>query len=166
MESFYYITTIVLIGMFFVSLALILYISYGQISKNGGFDVSKPYPPVQQKCPDLWAYREITTSATDTTEASTSIMCEATLSTNLTENRKKNLGSFVNQNGQYDGSQLTNAKNAFKLTSLAGAGTPVKIQFNPEDKAFSNNTALQCGQKQFAKMMNIYWEGIDNYGPC
>lgn len=158
MDSFYYLTIIVFTGIFFISLGLILYFSYNQTTKTGGVDITKPYPPVQQKCPDLW------------TLSSNSSVCTATLSSTPSENLNKNLGSFVNQTGVYDGGQLTIAKNTFGLTTLQmtnqTGSTPAKISFDSEDPGFSKNTAKNCGKKQFSKLVNLFWEGIDNYGPC
>ena len=149
---------VVLTVLFILSLVVILYLSYTKESTTGGFDISKPYPPVQQKCPDLWSL------------SGTSV-CVANISASASENRNKNLGSFVNANGVYAGNQVNLAKREFNLTSLqtsgsVSTGVPAKIQFDADDKAFGKNTSMSCGRKQFAKMMNLYWEGLDNYGPC
>ena len=157
MASFYTITILVLSALFLISLVTILYLTYTQESKSAGADVSKPYPPIQQKCPDLWQYD-------DTTKK-----CIATLATPDSQNLSRNFGTFVNSaSGTYAPTQVTTL--ASELRSLvytpSTSTTAAKLEFDPDDAYFGQTTAQNCGRKKFSILTNLHWEGISNYGPC
>lgn len=157
MLSFYYTTVVVISCLFVLSFLTILYLTYTQEAKTGGIDTSKPFPPVQQQCPDLWAYDP------------TGKTCTAKIDKVPGNNLNKNLGVFVNpNNGSPQAAEMAVSKNnpGSMVYTAPTTTTDGRVSFNPEDAFFSNTTSAVCGRKYFATEKNLTWEGVGNYNPC